>query len=59
MNAYRELERHRRELTLQQFRTLRGQIKSGDAEGALKGLAAIIRRKSEERNPVVSRVCEK
>lgn len=36
--AYRELFRHRQNLTKQQFRTFSGQINSGDAEGAVRGL---------------------
>ena len=34
----------RRELTAQQWKTLRGQALSGDLEGAEKGLAVIVRR---------------
>ena len=59
MNAYKELEAHKRELTRQQYKTLKGQIRAGDEVGAMKGLAALIRRKTEERNPVVSRGSEK
>ena len=41
------LKLFRRELTAQQWKTLRGQALSGDLEGAEKGLAVIVRRWQE------------
>jgi hypothetical protein len=41
------LKIYRRELTAQQWKTLRGQALSGDLEGAEKGLAVIVRRWKE------------
>lgn len=38
---------HRRQLTVQQWKTLRGQALSGDLEGAEKGFALIVRRWQE------------
>lgn len=43
--AIREIERHRPALTIQEVRTLRGQVKSGDTEAAMKGLAKILSRR--------------
>lgn len=40
--AMLELNAHRRELTRQQFKTLKGQILSGDGAGAMKGLCKLI-----------------
>lgn len=40
----RLLNQHRDKLTRQQFNTLRGLIQAGDEDGAMKGLAKIIRR---------------
>lgn len=49
--AYWELGKHRAELTRQQFRTLKGQIFSGDVEGAMRGLERMMKeRKSNERD---------
>lgn len=39
------LKRHKRQLTRQQFRTLCGQAKSGDCDGAIKGLMTIVGRR--------------
>lgn len=39
-----ELERNKNKLTKQQYKTLKGQLKSGDKEAMLKGLNKIIRR---------------
>lgn len=41
--AYWELGKHRAELTRQQFRTLKGQIFAGDAEGAMCGLKRMMK----------------
>lgn len=37
---------YRAQLTRQQFKTLRGQVHAGDAEGAMKGLNKILLYKS-------------
>lgn len=43
------LKAHKKELTYQQYTTLRGQIFSGNTEGAMKGLQRLLnrRRKAE------------
>lgn len=43
------LKAHKKELTYQQYHTLRGQIFSGNTEGAMKGLQRLLnrRRKAE------------
>ena len=38
------IKAHRDKLTRQQLRTLKGQCKAGDIDGALKGLHRILRR---------------
>lgn len=40
----RELRLHEREMTPQEYRTLRGQALAGDIDGAEKGLARVMRR---------------
>ena len=42
--AYRLIKEHRDALTPQQMKTLKGQCRSGDIEGAIKGLYRILRR---------------
>lgn len=42
------LKANRHEMTEQQYRTLRGQVLSGDDAGALKGLRRILRRGRQE-----------
>ena len=39
------LKTHRLNLTQQQYRTLKGQILSGNTDGAMKGLQKLIRKK--------------
>ena len=39
------LNNHKKKLTRQQYKTLKGQIQSGNIEGAMKGLKRIMRRK--------------
>lgn len=39
------LKKHRREITAQEYSTLRGQALAGDIDGATKGLDRILRRK--------------
>ena len=41
------LKAHRQQLSVQQYRTLRGLVLAGDDEGALKGLRKILRRKRQ------------
>lgn len=43
--AMREIERRRSVLMVQEIRTLRGQVKSGDIDAAMKGLAKILDRR--------------
>ena len=38
------LKAHRKFLSVQQYRTLRGQVLAGDDEGAMKGLSKIMGR---------------
>ena len=48
--AFKLLEDYKDYLTLQQYRTFRGQIRSGEADGAIKGLEKTltrVRQKSE------------
>ena len=42
VNALIQLKGARHRLTAQQYRTLRGQVLAGDADGALKGLRKIL-----------------
>lgn len=39
--AFLILNRYKHNLTMQQYKTIKGQIKAGDAAGALKGLQRI------------------
>ena len=45
--ALRELGTHTKSLTRQQFKTLKGQILSGDVTAAMKGLDKLLNRKSQ------------
>ena len=45
MGALYQLNTYRRALTKQQYKTLRGQILAGDAEGAARGLEKIMERR--------------
>ena len=40
---------HKQMLTRQQYKTLKGQILAGDAEGAMRGLENLKNRKAEEK----------
>ena len=40
----KDLKRHKKHLTKQQYRTLKGQILVGDKEAAMKGLKKILKR---------------
>lgn len=47
VNAMMFLRAYRLQLTMQQYKTLRGQVLAGDAVGAMKGLKRILERKSK------------
>lgn len=42
--AIKNLKKHRKRLTCQQFKTIKGQIIAGDSAGAMKGLRKILQR---------------
>lgn len=42
--AMNEIRKYRKLLTVQQMRTLKGQVLSGDVEGAMRGLDKLIKR---------------
>lgn len=44
--ALDRLNNYRRRLTPQQYKTLRGQILAGNAEGAMRGLQKLLERKA-------------
>lgn len=46
------LRRHKRLLTKQQYKTIKGQILSGDGEGAMRGIGTIIQRNERKRRCV-------
>lgn len=48
--AMKQLKAHRKQLTRQQVRTLKGQILAGDIAGAMKGLDRIINKRKGEKN---------
>lgn len=48
--ALAHLKEHRGRLTKQQFTTLRGQIFTGNADGAMKGLRKILKENKGGRN---------
>lgn len=48
--ALMRLKAHRHRLNWQQYKTLRGQVLSGDDTGAMKGLDRILRRKTHDHN---------
>lgn len=43
--ALMTIEMHKQQLTVQQYRTFKGQIEAGDVEGFRKGLERILREK--------------
>lgn len=47
--ALGHLKANNRNLTPQQFKTLRGQILAGDPDGAMKGLQRLLAEKSKRR----------
>ena len=49
VEAYKTLKEYRRHLTRQQIRTLAGQIKAGQGDAAMNGLAKILDRQYDRR----------
>lgn len=49
-NALLRLKGYRPHLTAQQYRTLRGQVLAGDAEGAMRGLEKLLTRRARTWN---------
>lgn len=49
--AYLLLKRYGRELTKQQYKTIKGQIKAGDTAGAIAGLLRIVGGAADEVHP--------
>lgn len=47
----RLLQKYRNRLTTQEYKTLRGQIFAGDADGALRGLKKTLERKARAHDP--------
>ena len=47
INSICRLKAYRRVLTNQQYQTLKGQILAGDADGAMRGLESILKRRKE------------
>lgn len=45
----KQLNSYKHKLTRQQYKTLKGQILSGDATGAMRGLVDILRKKDESK----------
>ena len=46
--AIMTLKAHKKELTYQEFNTLRGQILSGNTEGAMKGLRSVLNKRRKK-----------
>ncbi len=44
VNALMQLKATRNRLTIQQYKTLRGQVFAGDSDGAMKGLRRLLKR---------------
>ena len=47
MNIYQILKKYKNQLTKQQYKTLKGQVRAGDTQGAIKGLNRLLKRQSE------------
>ena len=47
MNVFKILKIHKNQLTKQQYKTLKGQVRAGDTEGAIKGLNKLIKKQGE------------
>ena len=43
--AFKELKKHKNQLTKQQYRTIKGQLIAGDITGAMKGLKRVLNKK--------------
>lgn len=46
--AMRELMRRKNELTRQQFRVIRGQIRAGDVDAAMRGMETLLKRERKD-----------
>lgn len=46
--AMRELMRRKNELTRQQFRVIRGQIRAGDVDAAMRGMEMLLKRERKD-----------
>ena len=46
-NLWKTLRANKHKLTKQQYKTIKGQIKAGDIEGARKGLTRLLARQSQ------------
>ena len=46
-DAYRLLSAVRRKLTAQQYRTIRGQLRAGDVDGAVRGIKRLMEGKHD------------
>lgn len=51
--ALLRLKAYRDRLTIQEYKTLRGQVLAGNAEAAVRGLQKILRRKKAEQNTII------
>lgn len=47
MNIYQILKKHKDQLTKQQYKTLKGQVRAGDTQGAIKGLNKLLNKQSK------------
>ena len=43
--AFKELKKHKNQLTKQQYRTIKGQLIAGDITGGMKGLKRLLNKK--------------
>lgn len=46
--AMRELMKRKNELTRQQFRVIRGQIRAGDVDAAMRGMETLLKRERKD-----------
>ena len=46
--AMRELMRRKNELTRQQFRVIRGQIRAGDVDAGMRGMETLLKRERKD-----------
>lgn len=47
MNIYQILKKYKNQLTKQQYKTLKGQVRAGDTMGAIKGLNKLLKKQNE------------